>query len=154
MTAPESEKILEALSYGVVGEHQRGLATLQPMVDAGPRSTYAMLGALAEMASKEARETNAPGTQFGISAEVLDGAVSVDVMPPSLRFAARFITAWASRDEDTAEALFWAVAEPSDRDGTDDLADAITAVYGMAVAAAEHTVLQQQRRQRETGESG
>jgi hypothetical protein len=98
------------------------------------------------MASKEARETNEPGTLFGIDPEGPDGPGSVDVLPPPVRFALRFITAWANRDQDTAYALFWAIAEPSDRDGTTALGDCITAVYAMTVPVAGQIVAEQRRR--------
>ncbi|MFJ7592484.1 hypothetical protein ACIQZO_34965 [Streptomyces sp. NPDC097617] len=150
MPAPDPKAILQALAYGFTGEFQRGLDTLQPIVDAGPHSTYALLGSLAETASKEARETNTPGTTYGIALEGLEGAASIDDLPPPVRFAARFITAWANRDHDATDALFWAIAEPAVRDGTDALGDCITAVYAMAVPAAEH-IVREQRRLREEG---
>ncbi|MGW6456303.1 hypothetical protein ACWF94_10315 [Streptomyces sp. NPDC055078] len=149
MPAPEPQVILEALAHGVVGDVQRGLETLQPIVDAGPRSTYALLGSLAETASKEVREANGPGIFYGLELEGPDGPVNIDVLPPPVQFAAQFIAAWANRDQDAAYALFWAVAEPSDRDGTSALADCITAVYAMAVPVAEHAARQQRGRREE-----
>ncbi|MGC4947773.1 hypothetical protein ACLQ2N_16450 [Streptomyces sp. DT224] len=150
MPAPDPLMITEALSYGIAGDHDHALGLLQPIVDTGPASTYALLGALAEIASKEARDTHQPGTRFGIETEGPDGATDIDVLPPPVRFAARFTTAWANRDRDMALALFHAVAEPADRDGTDELADCITALYGMAVAVAEQTVLEHRRTRRGT----
>ncbi|RWZ73356.1 hypothetical protein EQK42_24815 [Streptomyces albidoflavus] len=147
MPAPDPEVILEALAYGVAGDFQRGLDTLQPIVDAGPRSTYALLGALAETASREAREANDAGTLYGIALDGPNGPVDIDVLPPPVMFAARFITAWANRDQDAASALFWAVAEPSDRDGTSALADCITAVYGMTVPVAQYAAEELHRRE-------
>ncbi|MFC5072845.1 hypothetical protein ACFPN0_14935 [Kitasatospora cinereorecta] len=150
MPAPDPKVILEALAYGVAGDLQRGLDTLQPIVDAGPHSVYALLGSLAETASREAREANGPGTWYGIELEGPDGPENIDVLPPPVMFAARFITAWANRDQDAAHALFRAVAEPADRDGTDALADCITAVYAMAVPVAQ-VVVEEQRRRLEEG---
>ncbi|MET4641310.1 MULTISPECIES: hypothetical protein [Streptomyces] len=49
-TAPEPMITLQALTKGVVGDHHAGLELLQPIVDAGPRSSYALLGCLAETA--------------------------------------------------------------------------------------------------------
>ena len=144
MQAPEPLIIGAALACSVAGEHQRGLDMLQPIVDAGPRSTYALLGSLAEVASKDARETS-PDMMFGMEVIGPDGPADVQLLPPPLRFAARFVTAWANRDQDTAHALFWAIAEPSDRDGTEDLAEAITAVFGMAAAVTEYLVLEQRQ---------
>ncbi|WNI31474.1 hypothetical protein [Streptomyces sp. ITFR-6] len=149
MPAPDPAAIFQALALGVTGDHQGGLDALQPLVDAGPASTFALLASLAETASKEAREANGPDTFYGTVVGP-DGEGDIGMLPPPIRFAARFITAWANRDRDTAHALFWAVVEPSDRNGTSDLSDAITAVYGMAVAAAEHLVLEQRRKREGT----
>ncbi|WP_434593417.1 hypothetical protein [Streptomyces sp. A5-4] len=151
MPAPDPQIILEALSHGATGDHQRGLDMLQPMVDAGPRSTFALLGSLAEMASKEARDTYGPDTFYGMAVETPDGRASADVLPPPVRFATQFITAWANRDQDTAHALFLAAAKSAEQNGTDELSDGITAVYAMAAVAAEHVVLEQ-RRLREEGD--
>ncbi|WP_199570587.1 hypothetical protein [Streptomyces murinus] len=151
MPAPDPEPIVQALAVGVTGDHQRGLSLLQPLVDAGPTSTFALLCSLAETASKEARDAHGPDTWFGIDVSGPGGQADISVLPPPIQFAARFVTAWANRDRDMAHALFWAVAGPSDRDGTDDLANAITAVYGMAVAAAEHIVLEQRHKREQPG---
>jgi hypothetical protein len=153
MPTTDPQIILEALAHGVAGAPERGLALIQPLVDAGPRSTYALLGSLAEVASKDAREAS-PDTLLGMQVVGPDGPADVELLlllPPPLRFAARFVAAWANRDQDTAHALFWAVAEPSDRDGIDDLAEAIRAVFAMAGASAEYEVAQK-RRQRAEGE--
>ncbi|MEC3995222.1 hypothetical protein VSR01_17435 [Actinacidiphila sp. DG2A-62] len=151
MPATEAQTILDALAHSVAGDTERGLALLQPLVDAGPRSTYALLGSLAEVASSDAREAS-PGSSFGMEVIGPDGPADAELLPPPLRFAAHFVTAWANRDQDTAHALFWAVAEPSDRYGTDDLAEAIRAVFAMAAATAEYEVARK-RRQREEGKT-
>ncbi|NDK24707.1 hypothetical protein FSY75_09500 [Streptomyces sp. TR1341] len=151
MPAPDPEPIVQALAVAVAGDFQRGLSLLQPLVDAGPQSTYALLCALAETASKEARDAHGPDTWFGLDVQGPGGQADISVLPPPLQFAARFVTARANRDRATAHALFWAVAGPSDRDGTDALADAITAVFEMAVAAAEHIVLEQRRKRERPG---
>ncbi|MFD3608995.1 hypothetical protein ACFWXA_13140 [Streptomyces atroolivaceus] len=148
MPAPDPHTILEALSHAIAGNPQRGLELIQPIVDAGPRSTYALLGALAETASKDVRDANGPGTLYGLDVQSPDGPADVDLLPPHLKFAARFVTAWANRDQDTAAALFWAVAERSDR-SAEDLADAITAVFAMAAAVAEYEVIKQRRNRAE-----
>lgn len=145
MPAPDPEAIFQALALGVTGDHQSGLEALQPLVDAGPASTFALLASLAETASKATREMNGPGALYGIAVVGPNGENDIDSLPPPIRFATRFIATWANRDRDTAHALFWAVAGPADQHGTDDLADAITVVYAMAVAAAEHLVLEQRR---------
>lgn len=134
----------EAVAHGVAGDQERGLAMLQPLVDAGPRSTYALLAALAETAAYTALQNQRPGEMFGSLVEdtVTGQAASVDVLPPPLRFAAQFTTAWANRDQDTALALFNTFAHGSDRAGTPDLGDAIVALYAMAVATSTEVVRQ------------
>lgn len=151
MPAPDPDAIFQAVALGVTGNHQDGLNLIQPFVDAGPASTFALLCALAETASHEARDSHAPGTSFGIVVEDPAGPADITVLPPAVQFGAQFITAWANRDRPMARALFWALAEPSDLNGTDALADGITAVYGMAVAVAERVVIEQRRKREEPG---
>lgn len=147
MTTPPPDLIAEALAHGIHGHPERGLLLLEPLVDAGPTSTYALLASLAETASRQARQAreflDAAGTgadlgvMFGIEIEGPDGPASAQVLPVPLRFAVQFVTAWANGDQETAEALFRAMAEPSVRLGTDDLADSIRIVFDMAVLGAE-----------------
>lgn len=134
----------EAVAHGVAGDQERGLAMLQPLVDAGPRSTYALLAGLAETAAFTALRDQRPGEMFGLPVEdtVTGQAASVDVLPPPLRFAAQFTTAWANRDRDTALALFNTFAFESDRAGTPDLGDAIGVLYAMAVTTSTEVVRQ------------
>ena len=156
MSTPVPELILQALAHGIHGNPERGLHLIQPLVDEGPRSTYALLGALAETASRQARETRdaleVGGTDvmFGIEIEGPEGLASAQVLPAPLRFAVQFVTAWANRDQDTAHALFWALAEPSDRLGTDDLATVIGIVFDMAVLGAEATLIERRTRTGDT----
>jgi hypothetical protein len=63
---------------------------------------------------------NGPGTLYLIEVDGPDGPSDAGALPPPIRFAARFVTAWASRDQDTAFALSRAVAESADTNGTDD----------------------------------
>lgn len=134
----------EAVAHGVAGDQERGLLMLQPLVDAGPRSTYALLAGLAETAAFTALRDQRPGEVFGLPVEnTLTGqAASVDVLPPPIRFAAQFTTAWANRDRDTALALFTAFAFESDDAGTPDLGDAIGVLYAMAVTTSTEVVRQ------------
>jgi hypothetical protein len=145
--------IIEALSHGAAGDHDRALALLQPLVDAGPISTFALLGCLAEAIcrmSADPQHLDEPSQRGGFVMQVdgPDGPASAELLPAPLRFAGRFLTCWANRDRDTAFALFRAVADVADRDGTDDLAEAITALFGMAVATTEQFVIER-RRQRD-----
>ncbi|WNI20343.1 hypothetical protein [Actinacidiphila sp. ITFR-21] len=146
MATQAPEIVLEALAYGITGDLDAGLELLQPLVDAGPRSTYALLATLAETCAVRAQMVNVDGTQYGIEVEGPDGPASVDDLAPHVRFAIRFVTAWINRDRDTAMALFWAVGHHADGYGTDDLANAIRCVYEMAVADAEVVLIAKRRR--------
>jgi hypothetical protein len=149
--APQT--ILEALSHAAAGDHDRGLALIQPLVDAGPVSTYALLASLAEAicrmtADPQALDDVEQRGGFVMVVDGPDGPASAELLPKPLRFAGRFITCWANRDRETAWALFRAAANVSEQDGTDDLAEGVTAVFGMAVASTEAFVIER-RRQRE-----
>jgi hypothetical protein len=151
MTRPYEEEprvIGEALAYGVTGDQERGLSLLQPLVDAGPLSTYALLSALAEAAAFTALQNRRPGQTFTLPVvhEVTGQAASGDVLPPALRFAAQFVTTWANRDQAAARALFNVFAHDSDRHGTPDLAQAISLVYGMAVMTSIDVVKETRRK--------
>ncbi|AIV35566.1 hypothetical protein [Streptomyces sp. CCM_MD2014] len=140
----------EALSHGIAGDRMRGVALLQPLVDAGPLSTFALLGGLAEVAAHTALQNQLPGETFGLPVNnVLTGEpASADVLPPPLRFAAQFVTTWANRDRDTARALFETFAFESDRTGSPDLAEAIGLVYDMAVTTGAEVVRQARQERR------
>ncbi|WP_019548542.1 hypothetical protein [Streptomyces sulphureus] len=138
MTTPDPDAILDAVSYGVLGRHDTAMGMLQPHVDAGPASTYGMLCVLANLAQNDGGDPNNP---VMIHVEGPDGRpASVDELPPSLRFATRFVAACANKDHETSCALFAVLAEHADTNQTPDLAEAITVVYDMAVAttAAKH----------------
>lgn len=145
-TDSDSRQITEALSYGIAGDDARAMELLQPIVDRGRRATYALLATLAEAASMDARRQQ-PGMHFGITVEhtITGAAGSADDLPPAIRFAARFVTAWANRDQDTTLALYEAVAGHAEEHGTSHLVDGIGAVYDMAVVSLRG-VLERERR--------
>ncbi|GGZ23749.1 hypothetical protein GCM10010387_16220 [Streptomyces inusitatus] len=151
MPAPDPHIMIEALAYGVVGKRDEGLALLQPIVDQGPRETFALLSALAEATCKRARDRDGPDAAYDLVVEVADGTVSSDLLPPDIRFAGQFITSWGNRQFETAHDLFWAMAEPSDRNGTSVLADSISAVYELAVCAAREIVSDRVRQRVQDG---
>lgn len=139
--------IVKALSYGAAGDYDHGLALLQPLVDAGPISTFAMLGCLAEAVYRMSADPSLldepeHSAGFAMVVDGPDGPATAELLPAPLRFAGRFITCWANRDRDTAFALFQAVAR---QDGPGDLAEAITALFGMAVAVTEMFVAERHR---------
>lgn len=143
---PEDVRLIaEAVSHGIAGDQDHGLAMLQPLVDAGPRSTFALLGGLAELAAFTALRNQRPGEAFAMPVEDVRTGEPADpsVLPVPLRFAARFVTAWANRDQDTAWALFHALAEEAERTGSSDLGDGVSLVYSMAVATSEEIVREQ-----------
>ncbi|MFF4292170.1 hypothetical protein ACFY0N_00770 [Streptomyces vinaceus] len=147
MPCPDPNLITKALAAGVIGDPDAGLAMLQPIVNDGPAETFAMLYALGHSVSTKARQTAGPGAMFGIAVDGPAGPATgtVDDLPPAIRFSAQFTSACANQDMEMAGALFWAVAGPADRDGTPALAEAIGAVYQMAVATAREVVAEQQR---------
>lgn len=140
MPQPDWDAILTALSRGVAGDPDGGLQLLQPVVDGGPQDTWELLCMLAEIAAEPARRSNAPGAFFTLNSHGPNGPTPIDAVPPDVRFAGQFVTAWANRDQASAAALFQAVAEHSDTHRTEDLGRAIGAVYDMAIAATSHLV--------------
>ncbi|MFC9604599.1 hypothetical protein ACFTTN_14210 [Streptomyces niveus] len=145
---PTPDVVLKAIARALNGDTEGGLALIQPLVDAGPTSTYALLGDLADIASRRARTANREGHMFVFTVEGRDGEpVSVDDLPLPERFAGRFIAAWANGDADTAQALFWAAADHADINRTYDLADGISAVFDSAATVAGE-VLAEKRRQK------
>ena len=146
----EPELVLHAVAHGVVGDRDTGLGMLQPLVDAGPTSTYALACQLAEtVAIKTRRYPEDTGWAFDIVGP--DGVVQpVEEQVAPLRFAARFIAAWASRDADNARALFLAVAQHAQTHGTTDLAEAVVMLYDLALSACA-TIVEERRRLREQG---
>jgi hypothetical protein len=146
----EPDLVLHAVAHGVTGDRDTGLGMLQPLVDAGPTSTYTLACQLAEtVALKTRRYPRDIGWAFEIVGP--DGEVQpVEETAAPLRFAARFVAARASYHNDTALALYLAVAQHADTHGTSDLAEAIVTLYDLAVAACA-TIVEERRRLREQG---
>ena len=132
-TEADSKQIFEALTHGVVGDHDTAMRLLMPVLKRNPRSMYATVCSLAESASLDARQHQEPGEHFGIQVDHIDTGAegSTDDLPPGVRFAARFMTAWANRDHDTADALYKAIH----REEPDEFAVGIRALYDMAVVS-------------------
>lgn len=145
----EPELVLHAVAHGVTGDRDTGLGMLQPLVDAGPTSTYALVCQLAEtVAIKTLRYPEGTGWTFEIIGPNETQPVEQAVAP--LRFAARFVAARASRDHDNARALFLAVAQHADTNRTTDLAEAVVMLYDLAVSACT-AIVEERRRLREQG---
>ncbi|MFJ5890361.1 hypothetical protein [Streptomyces californicus] len=143
MPTPTQALVLTALARGVAGDQPGGIKVLEPLIATGSASTYQLLGLLAETVLQPATSANGPGLRY--QAETDDPA-GLDGLPAHLRFAARFIAAWVSGDEQEAAALFrgihWA---PRTSDGDELVVDSVIAVYAFAVAAAEHIANQAER---------
>ncbi|MFF4292171.1 hypothetical protein ACFY0N_00775 [Streptomyces vinaceus] len=134
---PDPEIFRRALAYGIHGDDRQALLLLDPIVNAGPRHTYGLLLSLAEVASKPARDATPPGQGFFIEVDGPDGEpASIDVLPPPLRFALRFMAAYANRDAAMTYAVFMSVGDPAVNDGPQAFADCIRALYRLAVKAA------------------
>lgn len=138
----DSQQILSALAFGVAGDTDRGLSELQPIVERGPGSTYALLGELAEATCATVRDRG-PDDWFGVDVSLLtpDGVtdVSVDELPIPIRFAALFITAWANREWDLADVLFKGLVHAQ------EVGAGVIAVYEIAVSTARNIVTVERR---------
>lgn len=133
----DPRKILAAVSHGMVGEHEQAMDLLRPMVQTVP-DTFALLSALAETAAHRALRENTDGTAFAAVLERTDGQdADPEDAPPAVLFAARFVTAWANRDIDTALALLHGLIRHDAEHYTAELADAIGLVFAMAVETAK-----------------
>ena len=132
-TEADSKQIFEALAHGVAGDHDSAMRLLLPVLKRNPRSMYATVCSLAESASFDARQHQEPGEHFGIEVEHMDTGAegNANDLPPGVRFAAQFVTAWANRDHDTADALYKALA----RQDPDEFVVGIRALYDMAVVS-------------------
>lgn len=132
-TEADGKQIFEALAHGVAGDHDAAMALLLPVLKRDPRSTYATVCSLAESASFDARQHRQPGEHFGIEVDdIRTGAEgSANDLPPGIRFAAQFVTAWANRDHDTADALYKALH----REDPDEFVIGVRALYDMAVVS-------------------
>ncbi|MEV6738627.1 hypothetical protein AB0N14_17530 [Streptomyces sp. NPDC051104] len=141
----------EALAMGVSGDLEGGVDLIVPLIAAGWGSAYALAAMLAETASHIARRDHEPGTVFGMPVQNTETGEweSAEVLPPHVRFAAQFTTAWANRDRAHAEAMFTALYEHSAPDGS-DLVDGLLMLFQMAVCTSQEVVAEE-RAKRERG---
>lgn len=145
----DSQRILNAVARGASGDRPGALAHLKPIIDRGPGAVFAMLHALANVAVVDQKPET--GTFLGIAVETTDGrAASIDQLPAGHRFAAQFTAAVANSDLDQADALYRALLGPDDFQSASNLAEAVGAVYDMAVATTVAMV--EQARQRKRGQ--
>ncbi|TQE33109.1 hypothetical protein [Streptomyces ipomoeae] len=129
----DSRQIFDALAHGVAGHDDTAMGLLEPIVRRSDQAMFATICTLAEAASFDARQQATPGEQFGIQVENVDtgGEANVNVLPPGIRFAVQFVTAWANRDRATAEALYQSLYGTS----PEDLGVGLRAIYEMAVVS-------------------
>ncbi|QNT94862.1 hypothetical protein HEP81_04589 [Streptomyces griseofuscus] len=141
----------DALAKGVAGDLEGGVDLLVLLIAGGWSSAYALAAMLAETASHIARRDQQPGTVFGMPVQNTETGewASAEVLPPHVRFAAQFTTAWANRDRAHAEALFTALYERSAPDGS-EMVDGLLMLFQMAVCTSEE-VIAEERAKREQG---
>ncbi|MFD3844766.1 hypothetical protein ACFWVB_02600 [Streptomyces microflavus] len=141
MPAPNPEIVLNALARGVTGDEPGGLKLLEPIVAQGPAPTYVLLATLAEAALFPHRKGLYPEAPSTFEVIGPDGSPDMELLPSHLKFGARFIAAWAARDQDAASALFRKVIEEPVTEG----GDGTIAVFMFAVSAAKHVVHERRR---------
>lgn len=130
-TESDSKQIFEALTHGVAGDDDTAWNLLGPIVRRSNAAMFAVFCTIAEAAAFDSIQQHGAGN-FVLEVEEIDGVESsADVLPPGVRFAAQFMTAWANRDQDTAEALYLGLY------GTDpeELAVGLRALYEIAVVS-------------------
>ncbi|MFJ3258467.1 hypothetical protein ACIPK9_37270 [Streptomyces sp. NPDC086771] len=132
-----SETIMAALAHGMEGHPEKAAPLFEPFVKGGPTATVGLCAALAEMSAWQVRKGMPTGGTFGLL--VLDARTGqrgdIAEVPPGVRFAAQFSTAWANGDRDTAWALFRALVDPGDEQAAEALAEGIRCLFEMAVAS-------------------
>ncbi|WP_326811670.1 hypothetical protein [Streptomyces scopuliridis] len=132
-----SETIMAALAHGMTGHPEKAGPLFEPFITDGPASAMGLCAALAEMSAMTPRKTLPVGGAFGLL--VLDATTGmpgdIGVLPPGIRFAAQFSTAWANGERDTAYALFNVLVRPGDEQAAEALADGVRALFDMAVVS-------------------
>lgn len=132
-----AETIMAALAHGMTGHPEKAGALFEPFIMGGPVTAVSLCAALAEVSAADQRKILPEGGAFGLL--VLDATTGkpgdIEVLPPGIRFAAQFSTAWANGDQDTAYALFKALVQPGDEQAAEALADGVRALFDMAVVS-------------------
>ncbi|MFG2400727.1 hypothetical protein [Streptomyces lydicus] len=139
--AEDTERIMLALAHGVTGDTETGLTLLEPLAQRGPVQAAGICAALAETMSAEARAKQAPGHFFGFLVATTDGQpADVNDLPPGVRFAAQFSTAWANGEHRTAYDLFDALIGDQGDEQMQALGDGIGALFEMASVSLREVV--------------
>lgn len=144
-----------ALARAVAGDELGAGMLLAPLIEDGYCSSYALAVMLAETASHIARREQPAGTCLQIAVDNLATGLtaSVEVLPPDVRWAAQFVTAWANRDQDTAQALFDALVEEASASDGPEFVDGLLQLFAMAVITAK-AVCAEERARRTTRTEG
>ncbi|MCR8574724.1 hypothetical protein [Streptomyces sp. Isolate_219] len=137
----DTDTIMLALAHGVTGDTDTGLTLLEPIAQRGPVQAAGICAALAETMSAEARAKQTPGHFFGFLVATTDGQpADANDLPPGVRFAAQFSTAWANGERDTAYSLFDALIDGQTDEQMQTLGDSISALFEMASASLREVV--------------
>lgn len=144
---PEGPRIVgDALERAMAGDWHGAGALLVPLIGGGYGNAYALAAMLAETASHTGRRDRAEGEFFTMPVENIETGEpgSVDDLPPHVAFAAQFTTAWANRNQDTAEALFEALWERAGLSGGVELVDGLLFLFQMAVETSKAVTAEEQ----------
>jgi hypothetical protein len=137
----DTDTIMTALAHGVTGDTEAGLTLLEPIAQRGPVHAAGICAALAETLSTEARAHQEPGTFFGFLVATTDGQpADANDLPPGIRFAVQFSTAWANGERDTAYSLFDALTDGQTDEQMQALGDGIGALFEMASVSLREVV--------------
>lgn len=143
----------EALARGVRGDLEGGVDLLVPLIAGSWLDAFALACMLAETASHVARRDQQPGEHFALAVEhaVTGQSAPAQVLPPHVRFAAQFTTAWANRDKAHAQALFDGMYQRSSTDGG-VLIDGLLMLFQMAVCTAKEVIAEERAERRGGGQ--
>ncbi len=139
-TAPQdhpAETIMAALAHGMEGHPEKAAPLFEPFILGGPATSAGLCASLAEMSAMTPRQHLPEGGTFGLL--VLNATTGergdINDVPPGIRFAMQFSTAWGNGERQTAYALFNALIEPGDEQAAAALADGIRCLFDMAVVS-------------------
>ena len=128
----DSQQLFQALAHGVAGDNDTAWNLIHPLIHRDNTAMYGVFCGLAESAAFDNLQQHGPGNFILEVEDIATGAdESADVLPAGVRFAARFVTAWANRDHDTADALYRGLYTTD----PEALADGLRALYEMAIVS-------------------
>lgn len=134
----------EALNRALAGDVYGGGMLLVPLIEDSRRECFALCVMLATAATYGVE----PGPDGMFVLEISDMETGrlgrPEDLPPDAQFAAQFVTAWANKDQDAAQALFDALAADGDTEaGMGRVVDGVLALYGMAIASVRALIEEQ-----------